>query len=93
MAGCGADAAPYFRVFNPVAQGRKFDQSGAYVRRWVAELARVDDAAIHARWDASPLTLAAAGMRLDVVYPAPLGDHDAARRRALDTFATLPKRG
>jgi deoxyribodipyrimidine photo-lyase len=91
VAGCGADA-PYFRVFNPVAQGRKFDPSGAHVRRWVAELARVDDA-IHARWDASPLTLAAAGMRLGAVYPAPLGDHDAARRRALDAFATLPKRG
>jgi deoxyribodipyrimidine photo-lyase len=93
VAGCGADAAPYFRVFNPVAQGRKLDPSGAHVRRWVPELARVDDAAIHAPWDASQLTLAAAGMRLGVVYPAPLVDHDAARRRALDAFATLPKRG
>ncbi|KVC27910.1 DNA photolyase family protein [Burkholderia pseudomultivorans] len=92
VAGCGVDAAPYFRIFNPVAQGRRFDPHGAYVRRWVPELAGLDDAAIHAPWEASPLALAAAGVRLGVDYPAPLVDHDAARRRALDALAALPKR-
>ncbi|EGC98260.1 deoxyribodipyrimidine photolyase, partial [Burkholderia sp. TJI49] len=71
VAGCGVDAAPYFRIFNPVAQGRRFDPHGAYVRRWVPELAGLDDAAIHAPWEASTLALAAAGVRLGVDYPAP----------------------
>ncbi|RQR56306.1 deoxyribodipyrimidine photo-lyase [Burkholderia sp. Bp9125] len=91
VAGCGADAAPYFRIFNPVLQGRKFDPHGAYVRRWVPELAGLDDAAIHAPWAASPVQRAAAGVRLGTDYPAPLVDHDAARRRALDALAALPK--
>ncbi|WGS40840.1 DNA photolyase family protein [Burkholderia sp. JSH-S8] len=91
VAGCGADAAPYFRIFNPVLQGRKFDPHGAYVRRWVPELAGLDDAAIHAPWAASPVQLAAAGVRLGTDYPAPRVDHDAARRRALDALGTLPK--
>ncbi|WP_396328721.1 cryptochrome/photolyase family protein [Burkholderia anthina] len=92
VAGCGADAAPYFRIFNPVTQGRKFDSQGAYVRRWVPELAGLDAATIHAPWEASPEQLAAAGVRLDVDYPAPIVDHDGARHRALDALATLPKR-
>ncbi|WP_431819952.1 cryptochrome/photolyase family protein [Burkholderia sp. F1] len=92
VAGCGADAAPYFRVFNPVLQGRKFDPRGAYVRRWVPELAGLDDASIHAPWTASPLQLAAAGVRPGIDYPEPLVDHDVARRRALDALASLPKR-
>ncbi|MFX6067001.1 FAD-binding domain-containing protein, partial [Acinetobacter baumannii] len=88
---CGADAAPYFRIFNPVAQGQKFDPDGAYVRRWVPELAGLDDASIHAPWEASPLALEAAGIRLGVDYPAPLVEHAAARARALDALAALPK--
>ncbi|MBR8278108.1 deoxyribodipyrimidine photo-lyase [Burkholderia cenocepacia] len=92
VAGCGADAAPYFRIFNPVAQGQKFDPDGAYVRRWVPELAGLDDASIHAPWEASPLALDAAGVRLGVDYPAPLVEHAAARARALDALAALPKR-
>lgn len=92
VAGCGADAAPYFRIFNPVAQGRKFDPDGAYVRRWVPELTGLDTASIHAPWEASPLELEAAGVRLGVDYPEPLVEHAAARARALDALAALPKR-
>ena len=91
VAGCGADAAPYFRIFNPVLQGRTCDPHGAYVRRWVPELAALDDTAIHAPWTASPLQLAAAGVRLGIDYPEPIVEHGAARRRALDALAALPK--
>ncbi|AJY29963.1 FAD binding domain of DNA photolyase family protein [Burkholderia thailandensis 34] len=88
VAGCGADAAPYFRIFNPVAQGKKFDPDGAYVRRWVPELAGLPPAAIHEPWAAPPAQLAAASVRLGDTYPVPVVAHDAARRRALDAFAT-----
>lgn len=83
MDGCGTDAAPYFRIFNPVTQGRKFDSQGACVRRWAPELAGLDAATRHAPWHASPLALAAAGVLLGVDYPAPIVDHGDARRRAL----------
>lgn len=78
-AGCGADAAPYFRVFNPILQGEKFDPAGAYVRRWVPELAKVPAKFIHRPWEA--------GMALD--YPAPIVDHAEAREAALKAFAEL----
>ena len=64
MAGSGADAAPYFRIFNPVLQGRKFDPDGAYVRAWVPELARLPDRWLHAPWDAPEDVLAQAGVLL-----------------------------
>jgi deoxyribodipyrimidine photo-lyase len=89
VAGCGADAAPYFRVFNPVLQGRKFDPDGAYVRRFVPELAALPDAAIHAPWEAAPLVLAGAGVRLGASYPHPIVDLAAGRDRALAAFAAL----
>lgn len=85
--GCGADAAPYFRVFNPVAQGQKFDPEGAYVRRWVPELARLHERWLHEPFAAPPLALAEAGLRLGRDYPRPLVDHKAARERALAAFA------
>ena len=88
-AGCGADAAPYFRVFNPVLQGQKFDGQGAYVRRWVPELARLPDDELHAPWQAPPLTLAAAGVQLGRDYPAPLVDLAASRQRALAAYARI----
>jgi len=88
-AGCGADAAPYFRVFNPVLQGRKFDPDGAYVRRWVPELARLPDAWIHEPWNAPRAVLAAAGVRLGRDYPAPIVNHDTARRQALAALRRL----
>ncbi len=87
VAGSGADAAPYFRIFNPVLQGEKFDSQGNYVRRWVPELARLPDKFIHRPWDAAPLELAEAGVSLGKTYPPPIVDHDAARKRALAAFA------
>ncbi len=87
-AGSGADAAPYFRIFNPVAQSRRFDSAGAYVRKWVPELRHLPDHAIHAPWQATEPTLAAAGVRLGETYPLPMVDHAAARDRALDAWRT-----
>ena len=87
VAGTGTDAAPYFRVFNPVTQSRKFDPRGAYIRRYVPELASLDDRDIHAPWEAGPLELAAAGVALGDTYPPPIVDHKSARQRALDAYA------
>lgn len=92
VAGCGADAAPYFRIFNPVAQGQRYDFDGAYVRRWVPELARLPDASIHCPWDASDAERAAAGVELGQTYPAPIVDHAAARARALAAFGAMSSR-
>jgi deoxyribodipyrimidine photo-lyase len=86
VAGTGADAAPYFRVFNPVAQGIRFDPEGEYVRRWVPELAGLPAPAIHAPWEASAEALAAAGVTLGVTYPLPLVDHAEARLAVVAAF-------
>ncbi len=83
VAGSGADAAPFFRIFNPVTQGEKFDPEGSYVRRWVPELAKLPAPHIHAPWDAPHAVLAAAGIDLGKTYPLPIVDHAAARARAL----------
>ncbi|MBL8742253.1 MAG: deoxyribodipyrimidine photo-lyase [Myxococcales bacterium] len=83
-AGCGCDAQPYFRVMNPVAQGEKFDPDGAYVRRWVPELAKLDAKHIHAPWLAPPMELAEAGITLGKTYPTPIVEHKHARQRFLD---------
>ncbi|MCX6954426.1 MAG: deoxyribodipyrimidine photo-lyase [Verrucomicrobia bacterium] len=88
-AGCGADAAPYFRVFAPVLQGVKFDTNGDYVRRWVPELARLPAEHIHAPWEAPMHVLAAAGVRLGADYPHPIVDHASARASALAAFKQL----
>jgi deoxyribodipyrimidine photo-lyase len=89
VAGCGADAAPFFRIFNPVLQGEKFDPGGRYVRRWLPELASLPDKFVHRPWEAPPDVLAQAGVRLGDTYPHPLVDHAAARQRALAAFASL----
>jgi deoxyribodipyrimidine photo-lyase len=88
VAGSGADASPYFRIFNPVTQGQKFDPDGAYVRRWVPELAGLPDKPLHAPWTARPIELADAGVRLGAEYPAPIVDHARARERALAAYAS-----
>jgi deoxyribodipyrimidine photo-lyase len=85
-AGTGTDAAPYFRVFNPVSQGHKFDPTGAYVRRWVPELAGVPDAYLHEPWTMPVQVQGAAGCVIGRDYPAPLVDHAEARQRALDAY-------
>ena len=86
VAGTGPDAAPYFRVFNPIAQSQKFDGDGSYIRRWVPELAGLDHGTIHAPWEAGPLELASAGVVLDDTYPSPIVDHREARERCLAAY-------
>ena len=87
-AGSGADAAPYFRIFNPVAQSRRYDTAGVYLRKWLPELGRLSDRAIHAPWLAPETVLAKAGVRLGESYPLPMVDHATARQRALDVWRT-----
>ena len=89
VSGCGADAAPYFRVFNPVTQGRRFDPDGAFVRRWVPELAGLPAEWVHQPWGAPRDALAAAGVRLGETYPAPIVDHGEARSRALAAYEVV----
>ncbi|GAM99314.1 deoxyribodipyrimidine photolyase [alpha proteobacterium U9-1i] len=89
VAGSGADASPYFRIFNPVTQGERYDSNGAYVRRWLPELAKLPNAALHAPWTADAATLKNAGVVLGETYPAPIVDHAEARARALAAFATI----
>ena len=89
VAGCGADAAPFFRIFNPTTQGLKFDPDGDYIRRWVPELAALPDQYIHQPWAAPATVLAVAKVTLGENYPHRLVDHDAARRAALAALATL----
>ena len=88
-AGCGVDAAPYFRVFNPVLQGEKFDPDGEYVRRWVPELGALPTQWIHKPWTAPPLALAEAKVDLGKSYPHPLVDHAEARDAALAAFQSM----
>lgn len=83
VAGCGADAAPYFRIFNPVTQSEKFDPEGIYLRRWVPELARLPNKHIHAPWQAPPAVLTDAGIELGRDYPQPICDLKSTREQAL----------
>lgn len=92
VAGCGADAAPYFRIFNPVTQGEKFDPQGGYVRQFVPELARLPCDFIHKPWTAPETVLERAGIALGHDYPRPIVDHADARKRALEAFAALKER-
>ena len=89
VAGSGADAAPFFRVFNPVLQGEKFDPQGDYVREWVPELAEMPEKHIHAPWKAPDTVLLKAKVRLGETYPKPIVDHAFARKRALDAYAEM----
>jgi deoxyribodipyrimidine photo-lyase len=85
-AGCGADAAPFFRIFNPVLQGEKFDREGRYIRRWLPELARLENRYLHKPWSADPSVLAEAGIVLGKDYPEPVVDLQDSRRRALNAW-------
>ncbi|MBL7649472.1 MAG: deoxyribodipyrimidine photo-lyase [Candidatus Hydrogenedentes bacterium] len=93
VAGCGADAAPYFRVFNPVTQGMKFDGAGEYVRKWVPELAALPDKYIHCPWELGPIELASHGVTLGNNYPHPMVNHDEARKTALAIYDELKSLG
>jgi deoxyribodipyrimidine photo-lyase len=89
VAGSGADAAPYFRVFNPTTQGQKFDPEGIYIRRWVPELSKLTTKALHEPSTASLAERSAAGVTLGSSYPFPIVDHAKARARALATLQAL----
>ncbi len=92
VAGSGADAAPYFRIFNPTLQGERFDGDGAYVKRFVPELRKLTGKLLHAPWRASAEQLKRAGIVLGKTYPQPIVDHDAARQRSLAAFRSLKER-
>jgi deoxyribodipyrimidine photo-lyase len=89
VAGSGVDAAPYFRIFNPVKQAETFDPDGAYVRAWCPELAKLPAPQIHAPWEVPKEILAKAGIELGQTYPQPIVDHKTARARALEAFESL----
>jgi deoxyribodipyrimidine photo-lyase len=89
VAGTGADAAPYFRIFNPILQGEKFDPDGAYVKHWLPRLSRLPASLVHKPWTAPPAILAAAGLRLGETYPQPMVQHEFARARALEAFRQM----
>ena len=93
VAGCGIDSQPFFRVFNPVSQGEKFDGDGAYVREWVPELKRLPDKFIHAPWTAPDGVLAAAGVVLGETYPRPILDLAEGRLRALAAYRDTVRDG
>jgi deoxyribodipyrimidine photo-lyase len=89
VAGSGADASPYFRIFNPIAQGQKFDSEGAYVRQWCPELSKLPKKYIHEPWEAPQMTLTSADLELGTDYPFPIVDHKTARLGALDAYAVI----
>lgn len=89
VAGSGADAAPYFRIFNPMTQGEKFDAQGDYVKLFVPELVNLDKKFIHKPWEAPLTVLKQAGVSLGKNYPAPIVDHKQARQKALDAYQSM----
>jgi len=91
-AGCGADAAPFFRIFNPVNQGAKFDPNGGYVRRWVPELARLPAAWMHRPWETPPSVLATAGVELGRTYPRPIVSPFISRELALEAYQRMRRK-
>ncbi|BBB26742.1 cryptochrome/photolyase family protein [Amphritea japonica] len=91
VAGCGNDAAPYFRIFNPVVQGIKFDPQGEYVRRYIPELNNLPDCYIHTPWDAPESILLDAQVTLGTTYPQPILDLNTTRKRALSAYTELKK--
>ncbi len=93
IAGCGADAAPYFRIFNPVVQGRKFDPDGAYIRRFVPEIAKLPNQYLFSPWSAPTAVLQTAGVTLGASYPAPIVDLRQSREAALQAFQSLRTNG
>lgn len=89
VAGCGADAAPYYRIFNPVLQAKRFDPLRGYIRQWVPELARLPDRWIHQPWAAPTEVLQRAGVEFDKTYPRPVVDLGESRKRALQVYSQL----
>lgn len=88
-AGCGADAAPYYRIFNPMLQSKKFDPKGNYIRKWIPELNKLPDKWLHAPWEAPDEILAEAGITLGKDYPQPMVDHAEMRDKALQAYESI----
>ncbi len=88
-ASTGCDAQPWFRIFNPLTQSRRFDPEGKFIRRYLPQLARLDDAQIHAPWEVGPIELEAAGVELGRDYPRPIVDHAEARAKTLQRYAVV----
>ncbi len=93
VASSGCDAQPYFRIFNPISQSEKFDPQGKFIRRYLPQLAKLSNKAIHAPWLAKPIELQAAGVTLGVDYPQPVVQHDQARAKTLARYAVVKKTG
>lgn len=91
VAGSGADAAPYFRIFNPILQGEKFDPEGDYIKKWVPALRKMPNKFCHAPWEAPLEVLKNADCELGKDYPYPLIEHDFARKRALEAYKRIKK--
>ena len=89
VAGSGADASPYFRIFNPFSQGEKFDPEGEYIKKYIPELKELPKKYIHRPWEAPSEILQKANVKLGENYPRPLVDHKFARKRALEAYANL----
>jgi deoxyribodipyrimidine photo-lyase len=89
VAGSGADASPFFRIFNPMLQGEKFDADGSYIRQFVPELGKLEDKHIHRPFEAPASVLENAGVTLGKTYPRPIVDHATARRRALKVYSAI----
>jgi len=87
--GCGADAAPYYRIFNPILQGEKFDKEGDYIKHWIPELRELPQKYISKPWEADIMTLNVAGVRLGENYPHPIVDHKQAREKALRCYQAM----
>ncbi|MDC0400842.1 DNA photolyase family protein [Candidatus Pelagibacter sp.] len=92
VAGCGADAAPYFRIFNPILQGEKFDKEGLYVKKWVPEINKVPEKFTHKPWEMEPKYQQAINTIIGKDYPKPIVIHEKARVSALEAFQTLKKK-
>jgi deoxyribodipyrimidine photo-lyase len=92
-ASTGCDAQPYFRIFNPVTQSERFDAEGKFIRRYLPELASVPKPFVHAPWRMAPIDQAAVGCVIGRDYPAPIVDHDAARKAALERYGRIGRRG
>ena len=92
VGGCGADAQPFFRIFNPETQSKKFDPKGAYIRKWLPELSKLPDKYLHAPWNTPEEILKAAGITLGQTYPEPIVDHAEARQDALAAYGRIKAR-
>ncbi|MES2071901.1 MAG: deoxyribodipyrimidine photo-lyase [Pseudomonadota bacterium] len=90
-ASSGCDAQPYFRIFNPITQSEKFDSEGKFIRRYLPQLGKLDRRQIHAPWKLTPQALQEAGITLGLDYPAPIVDHELARKETLARYAVVKK--